>query len=197
MLGVREETVSGWEKDRGRPLARHHGAIIRFLGFDPSPAAETLAGRLRATRLWFGLTQEQMAQKLGLDEGSVCSWESGSRRPNRWMAGRVDALLDAVERGDGEPVPAANSTLNFFDLTRWRRRPPSGLLSVKPATLGDRLRSRRLELGLSQEQAGRRFGVGRVTFYRWERGEPPPRRAHRKIHRFLKGADLPRPWAGS
>jgi transcriptional regulator with XRE-family HTH domain len=97
-LGVRPETVANWERGLGRPLARHHGAIIRFLGFDPGPSGSTLPERLKATRLRLGLTQQAMAEKLGLDEGSVCRWESGSRRPSRWMAARLGGLLDALDQ---------------------------------------------------------------------------------------------------
>ena len=182
-LGVRVETVANWEKNRGRPLARHYPGIFTFLGFDPAPALDTLAARLRAARLRLGLTQEGMVAKLGLDEGSVCRWESGSRHPSLWMAGRVSALLDALER-DLEVTSLAQA-LNFFDATRWRRKPPSDPLAVRPRTLGERLRSRRLALGLSQEETGRRFGVGRATFYWWERGGLPPAYLWTKLRRFL------------
>jgi transcriptional regulator with XRE-family HTH domain len=79
-------------------MARHHGAVVRFLGFDPSPAAETLHERLRAIRLRLGLTQEEMARKLGFDEWSINRWESGARRPSRRTAARLVELLNAIER---------------------------------------------------------------------------------------------------
>jgi transcriptional regulator with XRE-family HTH domain len=176
-LGVREETVVLWENGLARPLARHYCRIVRFLGYDPEPGDQSLAGRLRTIRRRLGLSQADFAAKVGLDEGSVCRWESGSRQPSRWMATRLEAMLAGLETGQGI------SGLRFYDLTRWRRRLP---MDAKPKTLGDHIRARRLELGITQEEAGRRFGVGRVTVYRWERGEcDPPRRLRLLVRRFL------------
>src|SRR5207253_9454065 len=60
---------------------------------------------------------------------------------------------------------------SFSDLTRWRRKPLPELLQAEPTTPGERLRHRRLELRLSQEEVGSRFGIGRASIGRWERGE--------------------------
>ncbi len=76
------------------------------------------------------------------------------------MGGRIHAALDQLEGLEVKNIMAAPS---YFDLTRWRRTPPPG---ATPNTLGERLRARRLELGLSQTQAGKRLGVGRTTVYR-------------------------------
>jgi DNA-binding XRE family transcriptional regulator len=89
------------------------------------------------------------------------------------MAGRLAAVLDRLEAGD-QPAPDPGSA-SYFDLTRWRRRPRPDIGPVDPESLGDRLRQRRLQLGLSQAEVGELFGVGRATVYRWERGlcRPP------------------------
>jgi DNA-binding XRE family transcriptional regulator len=63
--------------------------------------------------------------------------------------------------------------LSFFDLTRWRRRPPKSA-ALRPETIGDRLRARRLQLGLSMEALGRKTGGHRGTIYRLERGRQKP-----------------------
>ena len=39
-LGVREETLSAWERGQARPRPRHYGAIVRFLGHDPEPMGD-------------------------------------------------------------------------------------------------------------------------------------------------------------
>jgi len=193
VLGVREETVGLWESGLARPLPRHYGTIIRFLGYDPEPGDLTIAGRLRAVRRRLGLSQADFAAKVGLNEGSVCRWESGSRRPSQWMANRVGVILDYLERTaqqhagtnglDVETLP-----LTYFDRTRWRRRPPPALTNGEAVTIGDRLRRRRLELGLSQVQLGKQLGVGRATVYRWERGECLPKGEQANgLDRFLKG----------
>jgi transcriptional regulator with XRE-family HTH domain len=185
-LGVHTETVANWERGHGRPLARHHGAIIRFLGFDPAPPAQTLSERLRATRLRLGLTQEAMGRKLGLDEWSINAWESGRRQPSRWMDARLASLLDAIDRGSG--TPPVSSELRFFDLTRWRRRALPDLLEIQPSTLGERIRHARITRGISQVKAARRFGVTHATLYRWESDAAPvPKARMRAVRRFLAG----------
>ncbi len=101
------------------------------------------------------------------------------------MAARLAAVLDRLESGDdSSPGPGA---VTYFDLTRWRRRPPPDLGLAKPESLGDRLRKRRLERGLSQVEAGKRCGEGRTTMYRWERGvDQLPRNRKPAVRNFLR-----------
>jgi len=55
-LGVLEETVGFWARGLCRPLPRHYGGIVRFLGYEPEPGLPTwpgasgpsAAGRVRA-----------------------------------------------------------------------------------------------------------------------------------------------------
>ena len=183
-LGVRVETIGLWENGLAQPLPRHYGRIVRFLGYDPQPGDQSLAGRLRAIRRRLGLSQADFASKVGLDEGSVCRWESGSRQPSQWMANRVAAILDRLEIPSGagsDDVPIVPSAMTYFDRTRWRRRPPPDLIDGGPTCLGDLIRRRRLELGLSQEQLGKRFGVGRGTIRQWERDACQPSAAHSRV----------------
>lgn len=100
-LGVREETVHLWERGRSRPLARHFGWLVRFLGFDPESPGSSVAERLRAARRRAGLTQAELAHRLGLDEGTVVDLEAGRRRPGRRAKAAADAFLDEAGRERG------------------------------------------------------------------------------------------------
>ena len=166
--------MANWERGRTKPLIRHWPAILKFLDSDPEPASEGLPGRLQAIRRRLGLTQAAVALRLGQDEKQVCRWERGRQAPHRWIAGRIDLTLRALE---GRPTEGPQKALTYFDLTRWRRRPPGDGVRIHPQTFGERLRFRRLELGLSQSEAGTCLGAGRATVYRWERDacSPPPR----------------------
>ena len=124
---------------------------------------------------------------IGVDESSLRIWEGGWRQPTRGVTIRLTAALDALDqlRNPG-PSPGQQNLgvggrqqASFSDLTRWRRKPLPALLQAKPVTLGERLRQRRLELGLSQEEVGCSLGIGRVSIGRWERGEDPVPRRHR------------------
>jgi len=104
-LGVRAETVGLWEAGLARPLPKYYGRIVRFLGYDPEPADGTLAGRLKAVRLRLGLTQELLAARLGLDEGTVSDLERDRRRISPKVARAVERLLREHGGGDGRPSP--------------------------------------------------------------------------------------------
>ena len=82
-----------WERGQATPLARHYGAIVRFLGYDPRPAGEDLPGRLNATRRRLGFTQRELAAQLGLDEGTVSDFELGRRRASRRVLRAISRLL--------------------------------------------------------------------------------------------------------
>lgn len=94
-LGIREETLASWERDQAEPMPRHYGAIVRFLGYDPRPAGKDLPGRLNAIRRRLGLTQRELADRLGLDEGTVTDFELGRRRVTRKVGEAIERLLRA------------------------------------------------------------------------------------------------------
>ncbi len=55
--------------------------------------------RIKALRTFLGLTQAQMADRLGSAQPTLASWENGSRRPNRWLQ---DKLLELEQEGRPE-----------------------------------------------------------------------------------------------
>jgi transcriptional regulator with XRE-family HTH domain len=65
-------------------------AIIEFLGYNPFPAATTLAGRLFRHRTSLGLSQSASARLIGVDPSTLARWERGEKKP-RLM--RVERFL--------------------------------------------------------------------------------------------------------
>ena len=64
----------------------------------------------------------------------------------------------------------------------------------EPQTLGEHIRKRRLQLGLTQKAAGERLGVNSWTVLNWEKGKTePPVEAIRKIIGFLGHDPFPKP----
>lgn len=49
-IGANPWTVANWEKGNNHPAVWFLPAIIRFLGYDPLPAGETLTERIRTAR---------------------------------------------------------------------------------------------------------------------------------------------------
>jgi len=87
------ETVASWERGASEPPVRHTAEVIRFLGYDPLPAEESLSGRVRAARRRLGLTQAEAAARLGLDEGTVWDLEHGRRRTTRRVRAAIERLI--------------------------------------------------------------------------------------------------------
>jgi transcriptional regulator with XRE-family HTH domain len=51
-----------------------------LLGYDPSPEPQSLGERIRSARRQQGISQRELAQKLGLDPSTVEAWERGEVR---------------------------------------------------------------------------------------------------------------------
>jgi DNA-binding XRE family transcriptional regulator len=97
-LRVRAETVANWELGKAKPLVRHTAGLIRFLGYDPVGAEDSLPGRIRAARRRLGLTQAEVAARLGLDEGTLLDLERGRRKMSRKTRRAVTRLLAEADR---------------------------------------------------------------------------------------------------
>ncbi len=68
-----------WESNEAQPMVHCLPGIIAFLGHNPLPAGGDLIGKFKRLRSSLGLTQEQLAQKLGIDESTVAGWEQAVR----------------------------------------------------------------------------------------------------------------------
>ncbi|HEY0003892.1 MAG TPA: helix-turn-helix domain-containing protein [Pyrinomonadaceae bacterium] len=81
-MGVKVGTYANWEQGRDEPRTRSFPAIIGFLGYDPSPEAQTLPERIREVREREGLSQRELAERLGVAPSTVKAWEADTvRRP--------------------------------------------------------------------------------------------------------------------
>ena len=67
----------------GIPCTPNPSSLVTELPDDPvhRPLAKHLAARLRELRAKRGLTQDQVAKRLGCHESAVSRWESGTRFP--------------------------------------------------------------------------------------------------------------------
>jgi transcriptional regulator with XRE-family HTH domain len=94
-IGVHESTLYNWERQRTVPEIRFMPKIIEFLGYSPTPSetAKTFQERLKALRTKLGLSQRKLAMKLGIDPGTLGSWERGRHRPTRRYRRTIEACL--------------------------------------------------------------------------------------------------------
>jgi DNA-binding transcriptional regulator YiaG len=134
-------------------------AILTFLGHNPLPEATDLSGKMKRLRSTLGLTQEQLAQKLGIDESTVAGWERGDNTP----VGAYRKLLEEFISGDGVVPTEPGSTV------------AKGRFSARKIT------ALREKLGLTKAALAHQIGVNVNTLWRWERGDRKPHGLHRKL----------------
>jgi transcriptional regulator with XRE-family HTH domain len=81
-LGVRPATYGRWERGQKRPAIQLMPRILTLLGpgsFETQTALPE--ARLLSARQLLGLSQAGLAEKLGVDRGTVGDWERGVRLP--------------------------------------------------------------------------------------------------------------------
>jgi len=92
-IGVDETSIYNWERNLGEPRLKYIPPIIAFLGYNPLPAADTLAEQLMRQRTSLGLTQKETAQQLGVDPSTLALWEGGEREPTGAFLARANRFL--------------------------------------------------------------------------------------------------------
>lgn len=93
MLGIPEESVCRWETNRNSPDIKHMPKIIDFLGYCPIPIdTSTVAGKIKRYRFDNGLSQEDLAKLLGINESTVFHYEKGAHRPSPFVLKRLKIL---------------------------------------------------------------------------------------------------------
>jgi transcriptional regulator with XRE-family HTH domain len=93
LIGVEVSTLRNWEGQRNTPALPGIPGIIRFLGYNPLPEAETVAQKLTRYRTSQGISQEKLAKQLGIDESTLARWERGDRLPTGLYGKLVEKLL--------------------------------------------------------------------------------------------------------
>jgi transcriptional regulator with XRE-family HTH domain len=87
------QTVSKWERGISLPLASHWGGIATVLGPELVPTRDGFPGRLRTARLRLGLTQAELARRMGVHERTVRNLETGTSGPSQATLERLRAIL--------------------------------------------------------------------------------------------------------
>ncbi len=114
----------------------------------------TIGERIKALRELKGLTQEELAEKIGTLEAAISRWERGKNEPFPKQIPllarelEVDAALIVL----GKPLEVALAEL----------------------TTGERIKALREIKGLTQEELAEKIGTVKATISKWERGENEP-----------------------
>ena len=92
-IGVDTTTICNWESNASIPAIRYIPAILSFLGYDPFPPAQTFAERITTARKVLGLSQRKLALSLGVDSGTLQSWEAVQHKPTARNVELIERLL--------------------------------------------------------------------------------------------------------
>lgn len=92
--------------------------------------AQTIAATLRAIRANLNLTQEQLAERLGVSFATVNRWEGGANMPQKAARDTIAAL--AAEAGIDRDEPSADSSEAAAQVTRRRTGTRPSTPSTKP-----------------------------------------------------------------
>ena len=170
VLDVPQATYAAWETGRSTPGAYHFTALADFLGMAEQdvaalcstpfvvdttgwPAFGQLVG---ARRQELRLTRGELAEALGVTEGTVVAWELGYRVPGSTQLPRLSAALSVETVALAKALP---------------RRPAA-------STLGELILARQRELGLRSADLAQLTGTTEATVSRWVNGRSRPARTN-------------------
>ena len=94
ILGCDEDSVCYWENNRTSPALKFIPKIIQFLGYNPygNISSRSLGESIITYRHVLGITQEELALRLGVDPGTLGKWERNERIPWKEMVDVLNSL---------------------------------------------------------------------------------------------------------
>jgi len=97
IIGVCEDSITLWENNRNEPQIVHYPKIIQFLGYIPFEVdTSTLGGEIKLYRYLHGLSQEELALKLNINQSTVFHYENNKHNPSPKIFKRLRPLLCSI-----------------------------------------------------------------------------------------------------
>lgn len=94
LIGVTSNSITNWELNHNQPDLRFYPSIIKFLGYNPFELKTlTLCDRIQTYRILHGMSQEKLADKLGINESTVFNYEKGNHKPTKKILAKLDELF--------------------------------------------------------------------------------------------------------
>lgn len=122
----------------------------------------TFTNRLVQLRKIRGLTQQQIADEIGVNRGSYSNWEKGKREPNFEKLSMLACIFDvSIDYLLSENLKISKES--YLKLKEEKKN----LFSV-------RLKELRLQHGFNQEELAEKIGIKRNSYSDWENGKCKP-----------------------
>lgn len=146
----------------------------------------SFSDRLRQARKRQGLTQEELGKKSGLSAYTIQRYEYGKLNPKK---DTVAKLATALNLGydytkSGEPyfytfidtVPSSEyEDAEDFNQEQYRNAIEKALEDVILSTIGEKIKTVRLQKGVSQAALAKCLGVSAAMIYQYEVGKKKPK----------------------
>jgi len=162
--------------DRSVSVARKDVAPVWTRSFPIAKVPTTLGQRLKKKRFIAGLRQKETAVKLGVSVRTLSLWECDRIVPDWAFQPRLIDYLGYDPFTELTPGrPKGNETQCVAILT-----------SDTPATIGEKVKQRRLKLRKTRRQLASELGISVKTLWGWETDRwQPTTQGQEQIRRFL------------
>ncbi len=96
ILHTSNDTITNWENEKSLPHISFYPDIISFLGYFPfSIKRKTIGEKIIFYRYTNGLTQEDFAKKIGLNESTIFHYEKGIHQPHKTVLKKIEGVLNS------------------------------------------------------------------------------------------------------
>jgi transcriptional regulator with XRE-family HTH domain len=93
-LNVSDVTIYLWEKNKIKPSLAQIPKILEFIGRDPfEKKTESLADKIKEYRRVHGLSQRNLAARLGVDPATLAGWEKVEHHPNKNLINHLKKIV--------------------------------------------------------------------------------------------------------
>ncbi|MCL4552799.1 MAG: transcriptional regulator [Candidatus Marsarchaeota archaeon] len=98
ILRVSTPSIQYWETNHVSPSIEFTPRIISFLGYAAyeSMAEMSLGEKIRTCRVVKGLSQERLAEVMGIDPATLRRWERDEKKPIRLYLKALNEFMDPI-----------------------------------------------------------------------------------------------------
>lgn len=156
-VGVSPAYLTGWETGKKNKPCADERVDSSALDLRSNEGPTDICQKIRHLRAESGLTQEQFGKIAGVSGKAVSTWESGGKTP-RFRSIQLLCSHFGIDLNE-----FSKSNISHCETS-------ASSIAAHGSEIGDRIRSCRLQLELTQTQLGSLLGVKKNAVSKWECG---------------------------